>query len=267
MSVHYIHKEQITNSLDKAIYKRFYEKKYKPMRRKVNKLDFVNDSDSFAKFASILETYWSDLMDFEKEANLSSNCKLHTTFLEEISCYFLHSIPIAKDFDVFTDDVFAGLKMNSNGSIGFITKNVDFCIGKEVSMYIKRKKYVLRVPVVSVEVKTYTDKTMLGEITNTARKLKGANPKSKAILLMWVSGIKEESVIEAACDNALDEIIVISTEKRKKGKPTPVVFTEKGLKDYWEVLSIKLEESLVESNIPEMGKILSYARLMQKGDI
>lgn len=267
MSVRYVHAEQIKNSINKgdanaALYDDFHKKKYLPMKRRVKKLDFENDEKAFEKCADILNKYWAEIKLFESTVALSDNSKLHTTFLEEFSCYFLEKIPEYKGCDVFKNDVFAGLKINNDQSVSIITKNVDFCIGKIVSAKIGKQKFVLQLPLISVEMKTYTEKTMLGEITNTARKLKGANPNSKVILLSWVNSFTKESALEAAGESYIDEIVVMSDKKRRSGVTTPIEFTETGLKDYWEVMSSAFKESLIEYEMPVMGRLLSYIRLM-----
>lgn len=266
MAVRYVHDEQIKNSIKAAsvgaAYSNFRKNKYLPMRRKVRKLDFENDSEAFEKCADILNAYWDEIKAFEVTVGKTDNSKLHTTFLEEFSCYFLEKIPAFKGFDVFKNGVFAGLKMNNDQTVGLITKDVDFCIGKEIKAKFGKQTFNLKLPVISVEMKTYTDKTMFGEITNTARKLKGANPQSKVILLMWVNSLTTDSVIEAGCESFLDEIVVMSDKKRPSSGPTPIVFTEVGLKDYWNVMDAAFKEAFVSYNMPTMGRLMTYLRFM-----
>ncbi len=266
MSVRYVHDEQIKNSIKNPVfgvaYSDFRKKKYLPMRRKVRKLDFENDDKAFEKCANILNKYWDEIKKFENLVGKTDNSKLHTTYLEEFSCYFLEKISLFKGFDVFKDGVFAGLKMNNDQTVGLITKDVDFCIGKEVKSKFGTQHFTLKLPVISVEMKTYTDKTMFGEITNTARKLKGANPQSKVILLTWVNSLKPDSVIEAGCESFLDEIVVMSDLKRTKSGSTPIVFTETGLKDYWNVMDAAFKEAFVSYTMPTMGRLMTYLRFM-----
>ena len=111
--------------------------------------------------------------------------------------------------------------------------------------------------------KTYTEKTMMGEIVNTARKLKGASPRSKVILLTWIKSFTAETALEVACDSYLDEIVVMSDKKRRPGV-SEVEFTEKGLKDYWDVMSEAIKETMLNYSLPAMGRILTYAKLLGK---
>ena len=264
MIIEYVHAALINNGIKTGLfsneYTHFKKNKYLPMRRKIKKLDFNSDPDVFKKCAEIFNQYWKDILSFESDVNKNTNSKLHTSFLEEFSCYFVEKIPEFKGFSVFKEAVFAGLKINTDQTVSVITKDVDFCIGKLVPTKFGKTKEQLKIPIVSVEMKTYTEKTMLGEITNTARKLKGANPQSKVILLTWVKNFTRESILESASEGFIDEIVVMSEQKRKSGQPTPVEFTEKGLKAYWEVLTAAFIESLKEYRMPNSGRLLAYAK-------
>jgi len=266
MAIKYVHAEYLkkcasdNNNVNQALFQSFYRNKYLKMRRKVKGFDYANDSDAFKKCADVLNDYFADVKSLEMAVSLSDNSKLHTDFMEEFSCYFLEQIPQISGFDNFTKNVFAGLRLKTDQSISVITKDVDFCVGKSVKMKLGRQNIVLNIPIISVEMKTYVEKTMLGEIVNTARKIKGANPRSKCILLTWVKSFTEDSVIEIASESYLDEIVVMSSKKRKKGT-TPVEFTEEGLKAYWEVISEAIEEALMDYNMPSLGRFLSYARI------
>lgn len=182
--------------------------------------------------------------------------------MEEFSCYFLSSIPHFDDFDIFTENVFAGLKITPSQHIAQVPKNVDFCIGKETKVIIeKQDPIVLNVPVISVEVKSFVDATMMGEILYTSRKIKGANPGSKIILLTWVNALTDDRVIEAAYDMSLDEIIVMSTEKRKGNEPLKIKFTKEGLQKYFSVMEDAISVVTKDVNIPQIGTLLSHVRI------
>ncbi len=246
-------------------YRGFYEKKYLPMRKAVEKLDFENHDDkAFQKCATVLNKYWKELEQFRKRNSISDNSKLHTNFLEEFSCYFFSKLPSIDKFDIFVSDVFAGLKILPSHEIKQITKDVDFCIGNKLTVLAEEKKNIggmdLRIPAVSVEVKSYVDATMLGEIMNTARKIKGANPGSKVILVTWINSFADEHAIEAAFDSAIDEIVVISDRKRSNKENTVIEFTQEGLRDYYEVVRQALEEVMNDEPVPAIGRLLAYVR-------
>lgn len=282
MSIKYVHKEYLLNKIEEynITYKRgkkagirknqelydnytsFYNEKYLIMFNKIKSLTFdINNVDSFNECSNIFNSYWKDLKQFMKNNTISNNSKIHTTFMEEFSCYFLCTLPNINNYDVFTTDVFAGLKIKSDYTITQIKKDVDFCIGKEISIPISEQdKITLKVPAISVEVKSYVDATMLGEVMNTSRKIKGANPGSKSILLTWVNSFADEHAIEAAYDSSLDEIIVLSKEKRVSGKQLKIIFTSKGLHDYYEVMLKAMADIRFDNEVPQIGHLLSYVR-------
>lgn len=243
-------------------YKKFYDDVYLPMRRAIEGMTFdENDVESFADCERTLNDYWEKLKAFRKKNKISNNSKLHTNFLEEFSCYFFSGIAEIDRFDVFVSDVFAGLKILPSHDIKQITKDVDFCIGNELTVVKEGEDRIgLRIPAVSVEVKSYVDATMLGEIMNTARKIKGANPGSKVILLTWINSFADEHALEAAYDSSIDEIVVLSERKRKSGEEAVIEFTKEGLKDYYKVMKQSLDEVMHEETIPSLGRLLTYVR-------
>lgn len=247
-------------------YKKFYDDYYCPMRRKIEGMTFdENDIESFSDCADELNKYWAELKKFMSKNKISNNAKLHTNFLEEFSCYFLNGLDKLDEFDIFISDVFAGLKILPSHEIKQITKDVDFCIGNEL-IFNKDSddEMYLRIPAISVEVKTYVDATMLGEIMNSARKIKGANPGSKVVLLTWINCFADEHALEAAYDTSLDEIVVLSEQKRKSGEEAVIEFTKEGLRDYYSVMRQSLEEVMHEEKVPAKGRLLSYVRHLNK---
>jgi len=247
-------------------YDKLYNDSYLPMREKVLSYTFdLEDVTSFEDCANTLNEYWQILKKFIEDNKLGNNTKLHTNFLEEFSCYFLKNLNSIEQYDIFVKDVFAGLKIQSDFSITQINKDVDFCIGKQIVMPIDDgEQLILNVPAVSVEVKSYVDATMLGEIMNTSRKIKGANPGSKAILLTWINSFADEHALEAAYDSAIDEIVVLSEYKRKQGEPVTIEFNAQGLLDYYYVMDRALRETQMDNGIPAMGRIISYVKHLSK---
>lgn len=255
-------KGDMKNRKKYRIYKKFYDDYYVPMRNKIEKMTFdESDIESFSDCADVLNQYWDELKQFMKKNKISNKAKLHTDFLEEFSCYFFNGIDRLDDFDIFISDVFAGLKILPSHEIKQITKDVDFCIGNELVVSTESDEEMsLRIPAVSVEVKTYVDATMLGEIMNSARKIKGANPGSKVILLTWINSFADEHALEAAYDSSIDEIVVLSERKRKSGEEAVIEFTKEGLRDYYCVMRQSLDEVMHEEEIPSMGRLLSFVR-------
>lgn len=243
---------------------------YMPMRDAILAMTFnENNVNTFQRCAKLLNQYYAQIRVFMRAHNMDDNSKFHTNFLEEFSIYFLDSLIPPVGFDIFNKDVFAGLKIDTTQNIAQIKKDVDFCIGKEVNMNIGGvvsgttvsggKNEVFRIPAISVEVKTYVDATMLGEIMNTSRKIKGANPGSKAFLLTCTRNFADEHLLEAAYDSSIDEIIVLGTKKRKKGVD-PIEFTKEGLCDYYKVIKKAMLDVNSNPSIQQVGRLLAYIK-------
>ena len=115
--------------------------------------------------------------------------------LEEISCYLFHNIDEIKNgnLSIFNKGIYAGIKIKEDLTIDVIKKDVDFCIGKKINVTIDKQTPVsLIIPAVSVEVKTYLDATMFGEIKSSSKTLKSSTPNSRAYVLMGYKNIADE---------------------------------------------------------------------------
>ena len=142
-----------------------------------------------------------------------------------------------------------------------MTKDVDFCIGKEIKdiSIPNQEKITIRIPIIAVEVKSYIDATMLGEVTNTSRKIKSAAPNSKSILLSFLKAFKEEHIYEVASESYIDDIILMTDNRRKSSKNTVelIDFTKIGLSDYYRVIEEYMQEVLGEEKVNSLGSLLS----------
>ena len=265
----YVHKAYIDTRKIKGKLSNKYKslsKQYEDMIAAIMALKLSADDDKgFEKCAKILNDYYATLKEFERKNKLGDNCELHTKFIEEFSCHFLKTIPEMSNYKIYTQDVFAGLKIRPDYSIETIKKDVDLCIGREEPLIIGGAKETLRIPAVSIEFKTYIDTTMLGEVMYTARKLKGANPGSKAYLVTMIKEFDDKRIDEIIYDSALDELIVLSPLRRQtikvgknKKKISPIEFFADGLKAYWNVIADALYEISVIKDIPSMGRLLAY---------
>ena len=168
--------------------KKFKKEYYEKFRKEMFLINFNNEPlESFKKASNLINGYYENLSEFIKNNNITSQSKLESTFLEELSVYFFKDIPEikSKKLDFYNKGIFAGLKINSNLALDIIKKDVDFCIGRRVNVTIENQNSIaLTIPIISVEVKTYLDATMFGEIKSSSKTLKSATPNSRAYVLM-----------------------------------------------------------------------------------
>ena len=134
-----------------------------------------------------------------------------------------------------------------------IGKDVDFCIGKKVNITIDSKNSIdLIIPIVCVEVKTYLDATMFGEVKYSSMQIKNATPNARTYILMEGIVVAEEKILAARHDNALDEMFVL--RNRGDNNEDPISF--KVLKSYYEEIVNAIDESTIFEEILYPGKLL-----------
>ena len=190
-----------------------YDAVYLPMRAKILSLTFSEkNAGAFVRATEIFNTYYDFLNSFSVEHGISSQSKFASTFLEEISAYLFKDLPdiVSNALGVFNKGIYAGLKIDGNRHIEIIKKDVDFCIGKKVTITIDdQRPTTLILPVVAVEVKTYLDATMFGEVKSSSKSIKSASPNSRTYVLMGHKNLADEHIIAARQDSALNEIFVL----------------------------------------------------------
>lgn len=258
-----IHKNNLINKTSsnyKGLVKeiqQFYDDIYIKMQRELLKLTFDEDhKEDFQKATNIINKYYNACDAFSRKYRISSQSKFTSTFLEEISSYLFKDIPEIKtgEFGVYNKNIYAGLKLDSNKSVSVITKDVDFCIGKKVELAIadsigNANKISIIVPIVAVEVKTYLDATMFGEVKSSSGAIKSASPNSHTYVLMGYKDLKDEHILAARNDSALTEMFVLRPDK---GKPIDA----DALYDYWKEVSDAIKDVSKENSIKVPGKLL-----------
>ena len=177
----------------------FYNTVYRKMR---NAVDLINFSlpNAFIIFATLMNDYDKTLDEFIHKCRIKSQSKLKSTFYEEISAYLFCKLPriLSKEFGIFNKNVCIGLKLNYANELVPETKDVDFCIGQEIELTINGAKTLKIVkPVVAIEVKTYTDATMFGEIQHSSQLLRSASPSAQTYVLMGYNAIGSEHMLTA----------------------------------------------------------------------
>lgn len=236
--------------------KKFFEEKYLRIKDELNKLKFSSEDDgAFYKAAKLMDDYINEIDKFENKIGIRSQSKFRSTFIEEISSYLFKDIEPIKNgsLGIFNKKIFAGMKINNQLDIDILTKDVDFCIGKKVNIKMDNQKSVdLIIPIICVEVKTYLDATMFGEVKYSSMQIKNATPNARTYILMEGIAVAGEKILAARHDNALDEMFVL----RNKGDENKDPISPEVLKSYYEEIVNAIDESILFEEIIYPGRLL-----------
>lgn len=256
----YVHENNIKNKINtnykgkKQELEEFYNEKYLKMRNDLNKIAFAkDDQNAFMQATKIINDYRVLLSKFAKDNKILSQSKFESTFLEEISVYLFKDIPEIKsgEFGIFNKGIYAGLKIDNNKKIDFITKDVDFCIGKKANIYVdddKPKEIIL--PIIAVEVKTYLDATMFGEVKSSSKSIRSASPNSKAYVLMGYKSIDDEHIIASRQDATLTEMYCLQENENDE-------IHWNVLYDYWLEITGVINDLSNPNMVNKVGKLLN----------
>ena len=149
------------------------------------------------------------------------------------------------------------MKIKNQMQIDTLTKDVDFCVGKEAELKVdETQTLTIIVPIVCVEVKKYLDAYMFGEAQHSSMKIKNASPNVKTYVLMEFNSVAKEKIFAARYDNILNEMFRLRRGSRK----TPIIdspLNPEALLEYYEEISIAIENAEIdEDNINDIGKLL-----------
>ena len=269
----YMHESNIQKKIDynyngfREELEKFYEEEYMVYRNKLNSLDFSSeDITVFEEATKLINEYLIKLYDTQVKYNIDPRSKFRSSFLEEISTYLFKDLPLIKDetFVMHNKNIYAGMKINNQMHIDILSKDVDFCIGKNVVLkveYTKEEDHIqeipMIIPVICVEVKTYLDATMFGEAQFSSRQIKNASPNVKTYVLMEYNDVKKEKIIAARYDNNLNEMFVLRSGRSKSdNKSNPRPLDSKALLEYYKEISTTIENTDVEDIVNDTGKIL-----------
>lgn len=244
MSV-YIHGDNIETKLKrvKSQANRRYllqiQRRYKKFRQEIDGLKGDRTAAAIKKLVNSLNDY-KDFVDqpkYRKEkgnANgFTSQSKLHSTVLEEFMYHLLSSIPVLQGkhleygpTNAYSNLYFAPADLQSfetRSGLAINTKDQDFAISKKVQLSTtlavadRHEKRDLHIPVVSIECKTYLDKTMYEGSVATAEKIKRGNPYS---LFLIVTETYEVSADVDPAYSEIDQIYVLRKQsQREERKP------------------------------------------------
>lgn len=186
---------------------------YIPMRNAMMGLVFCEFYDVFVEATDIINNYRAELHNFATIYNVDPRSKFESSFLEEMNVYLFHGLEQIQDgtgsYDIYNKGIYKDLKITESLEMMIATKDVDFCIGKEVSLNLGDNTRTLIVPTVCVEVKTYLDSTMLGEATTSSKMIRLANPDAHTYVLAGYKNLQDAHLLVAEKEAAFDDIFFL----------------------------------------------------------
>lgn len=260
----FIHKSNIENKIknnynNKRIeLQSFYSDVYLETHRFLLEQNYSKD-DTFSSIISKINTYLNELDVFSDKNKINSQSKFRSTFLEELSEYLFKDLEPIKSgrLGFYNKKIYAGLKIGADMKVSVIHKDVDFCIGKEVSLNIDGNLETIIMPVVAVEVKTYLDATMFGEVQYSARLIKNAVPNARIYVLMEYNDVAKEKIIAARHDNSINEMFAL----RCKGDKNRYNFDFTVLENYYKEIKDAIT-NLRSETVNDHGRLLDRKVIM-----
>lgn len=255
----WVHEKNLLNKIKNNYHgkaneiKKFYDEEYLPIRQKLLCLSFAKARSQQIRTATqLFNNYYKKLKQFSARQHITSQSKLESSFLEEISCFLFRDLPAIRtnQLNFFNKGIFAGLQIDNDRKIQIITKDVDFCIGKEMSLSIDNAKpRPIVFPIVTVEVKTYLDATMFGEVLSSSRAIRNASTSVKTYVLMGCRNIRESHIVAARNDSALTEMFVLQ-------KQSDDPFSAEVLEDYWNEIARATKQAFHTQDVNSIGRLL-----------
>ncbi len=217
----------------------------------------------------------NDYKEKVENVEFSAQSKFHSSVIEEFLYYLFRDLldELNKKAEKDNDDrskhkiFLGGIRAYSNlyfapaSLIDFIktpnmkinVKDQDFAIYRTILIKADGEQKLINVPVVSIECKTYIDKTMLEGSIATAEKIKNGNPYC---LFLVVTEWYDVSYEVDPAYSRIDQIYVLRKEKRRSNKKKPIDFVV--VKDLFGFVKYHLERnwSSIEQKLTEEGKIL-----------
>lgn len=243
------------NGIGKIIEK-FYLETYLDVKKQLLEFDFSKgDSDVFKEATGVINDYYKKLDKFAKDNKITSQSKFRSTFLEELSVYLFDDNEFIRSnsLGVYNNGIFAGIKIGNDLKVNIMRKDVDFCIGKKVKIQIDSKSYEIILPVIVVEVKTYLDATMFGEVQYSSRLLKNATPNVRTYVLMETNQVGIDKIVSARYDKILNEMFVL-----KKDKKSDIEY--KVLLDYYNQICSDINDIAMKREIIVPGRLIELEK-------
>lgn len=203
----------------------------------------------------------------------SAQSKFHSSVIEEFLYYLFRDLlnelnQKAQNNDIAMKKILlGGIRAYSNlyfapeNLVNFIktpnmkinVKDQDFAIYRTILIKADGEQKMINVPVVSVECKTYIDKTMLEGSIATAEKIKNGNPYC---LFLVVTEWYDVSYEVDPAYSRIDQIYVLRKQKRRSNKNNPIYFEV--VRDLFNFIMCRLErsQSCIDTSILKEGKVI-----------
>ena len=236
-----------------ALIEDFYMNEYLKTKMELMSIDFAHaSSDTFKKATDIINEYYRKLNKFTNDNNITSQSKFRSTFLEELSSYLFEDNEYIKTgkLGIYNKGIYAGMKIGNDLKINIMKKDVDFCIGKKVKMKIEDQEFEIILPVVAVEVKTYLDATMFGEVQYSSKLIKNATPNAKTYVLMETNQVGDDKIISARYDNVLNEMFVLRLDEES-------LIEYSVLEDYYNEITSDIADIAIEREVITPGRLIN----------
>lgn len=255
----YPHEKNINNKIKDdyhkigCLIKEYKENVYDPFRKKIDKIQFKDDYNTFINATSIIEDYKKVMKKFASDNEITSQSKFESSFLEEINTYlFVNSMKIKSGkLGIYHSKIYKDLKITDKLKPVVSYKNVDFCIGKKTKIKVGDKEIEIIVPSVCVEVKTYLDATMMGEVTSSSKMLKTSNPDAHTYILAGYRSLKDEHLLIANNDAAFDDIFFLQENEESEIDPRVLYF-------WWKEITNVLDIKTKKKKYGSLGRMFAY---------
>ncbi len=237
----------------------FKEDYYMPFVEQMAKIKFKTKKlEEFEKACSLIDDYYASLSEFAKDNNIKAQSGIKSSFIEEISKYLFlkHPIVVKEKLLFENSDICTGMFF-SKDTLKTTSKNVDFCICREKKIKMGNDNPLLvRVPIISVECKTYLDGTMFNEVIDTATRLHISSPDSTNIVFMlWNDVGKETFTVRRKATNIF-EFFSLMKKPSNDFEKSNIKTDPKVLLAYYCTVSNALDEYFKEYHFPSYGQYL-----------
>lgn len=213
--------------------KKIYEKYIQDIKE-INRKQ--SDKKIIAKKVELLNEYYNSYTKGNFDKFFTSQSKLRSTILEEFLCILFEDLVKNKKNELNSTILKAGgIKAYSNlyfssknlkqfvdaPTIGINQKDQDYAIYRPLTLIVNGNfKKEINLPIISIEAKTYIDKTMLEGSIATAEKIKSGNPYAKFFM------VAETYEVDQSVDPAYSRIdqIYVLRKSDTRGSENPIDF-------------------------------------------
>ncbi len=242
---------------------------YKDWYKKNTELDKFNEPD-----IEIRVNWLNQYKKLIENISFTAQSKLHSTVIEEFLYFLFKDLLSSLNEESVTPQktnmktiLLGGIRAYSNlyfapenyskflnsPNMKINEKDQDFSIYRAIQLKADNENKKINVPIVSIECKTYIDKTMLEGSIATAEKIKYGNPYCKYIV---VTDTYDVSYNVDPAYSRIDQIYVLKKQKRRSSVNHPI--DNNVVIDLFNFVSSHLQRnwSNIENKLNKEGKII-----------